>query len=52
MIKLTNILNEIKEDIDPSEAYSNIDSVQTLVNGKRKVAMIALRRQSDSAETI
>ena len=52
MIKLTNILNEIKEDIDPSEAYSNVGSVQTLVDGKRKVAMIALRGQSDAAETI
>ena len=52
MIKLANILNEIKEDIDPSEAYSNVGSVQTLVDGKRKVAMIALRGQSDAAETI
>jgi hypothetical protein len=42
----------MKENIDPSEAYSNVGSVQTLVNGKRKVAMIALRGQSDAAETI
>jgi hypothetical protein len=49
MAKLTN---KIKEDIDPSEAYSNLNSVKTLVAGKRKVAMIALRDQSDAAETI
>jgi hypothetical protein len=52
MIKLTNILNEIKEDINPSEAYGNVGSVQTLVDGKRKVAMIALNGQSNAAETI
>ena len=52
MIKLTTILNEIKEDIDPSEAYSNVGSVQTLIDGKRKVAMIALSGQSNAAETI
>jgi hypothetical protein len=52
MIKLTNILNEVKEDIDPSEAYDNVGSVQTLVDGKRKVAMIALKGQSNAAETI
>jgi hypothetical protein len=49
MAKLTN---KIKEDIDPSEAYGNIGSVQTLINGKRKVAMIALSGQSNAAETI
>jgi hypothetical protein len=48
----TQRLNKMKENIDPSEAYSNVGSVQTLVNGKRKVAMIALRGQSDAAETI
>jgi hypothetical protein len=52
MIKLTTILNEIKEDIDPSEAYGNIGSVQTLIDGKRKVAMVALSGQSNAAETI
>ena len=52
MIKLATILNEIKEDIDPSEAYNNVGSVQTLVDGKRKVAMIALSGQSNAAETI
>lgn len=52
MIKLATILNEIKEDIDPSEAYGNVGSVQTLVDGKRKVAMIALSGQSNAAETI
>lgn len=41
-----------KEEIDPSEAYSNLDSVQTLVDGKRKIAMIALKDQSDAADTI
>ena len=49
MAKLTN---KIKEDIDPSEAYGNIGSVQTLINGKRKVAMVALSGQSNAAETI
>ena len=48
----TQRLNKMKENIDPSEAYSNVGSVQTLVDGKRKVAMIALRGQSDAAETI
>lgn len=41
-----------KEDIDPSEAYSNLNSIKTLVDGKRKVAMIALKDQSDAADTI
>ena len=52
MIKLATILNEIKEDIDPSEANRNLNAVQTLVDGKRKVAMIALKGQSEAADVI
>ena len=52
MIKLTTILNEIKENIDPSEANGNLNAVQTLVDGKRKVAMIVLKGQSNAADTI
>jgi len=36
-----NQLNLIRETIDPSEAYSNIESVQTIIDGKRNVAMVA-----------
>lgn len=52
MIKLATILNEIKENIDPSEADGNLNAVQTLVDGKRKVAMIVLKGQSNAADTI
>ena len=52
MIKLATILNEIKENIDPSEANGNLNAVQTLVDGKRKVAMIVLKGQSNAADTI
>jgi len=52
MIKLATILNEIKEDIDPSEANGNLNAVQTLVAGKRKVAMIVLKGQSEAADVI
>jgi hypothetical protein len=52
MIKLATILNEIKEDIDPSEANRNLNAVQTLVDGKRKVAMIVLKGQSEAADVI
>jgi len=52
MIKLATILNEIKEDIDPSEANGNLNAVQTLVAGKRKVAMIVLKGQSNAADVI
>jgi hypothetical protein len=30
----------LNENIDPSEAYSNIDSIQTIVDGKRNVAFV------------
>jgi hypothetical protein len=49
MAKLTN---KIKEDIDPSEANRNLNAVQTLVDGKRKIAMIALKGQSEAADVI
>jgi hypothetical protein len=49
MAKLTN---KIKEDIDPSEANRNLNAVQTLVDGKRKVAMIVLKGQSEAADVI
>ena len=49
MAKLTN---KIKEDIDPSEANGNLNAVQTLVDGKRKVAMIVLKGQSNAADVI
>ena len=52
MIKFATILNEIKENIDPSEANGNLNAVQTLVDGKRKVAMIVLKGQSNAADTI
>jgi hypothetical protein len=52
MIKLATILNKIKEDIDPSEANGNLNAVQTLVAGKRKVAMIVLKGQSNAADVI
>jgi hypothetical protein len=31
---------ELNEEIDPSEAYSDIDAVNTIVQGKRKIAFI------------
>lgn len=37
MIKLVDILSEI---IDPSEAYNDIDAVQTLIDGKRNLAFV------------
>jgi tRNA G10 N-methylase Trm11 len=37
MIKLINILSEL---IDPSEAYSDIDAINTVADGKRKIAFI------------
>jgi len=37
MIKLINILSEL---IDPSEAYSDIDAINTVADGKRKIAFV------------
>jgi hypothetical protein len=37
MIKLIDILSEI---IDPSEAYNDTDAINTIVQGKRKIAFI------------
>jgi hypothetical protein len=41
MIKLTDIVKTIiAEEIDPSEAYNDIDAVQTLIDGKRNLAFV------------
>jgi hypothetical protein len=37
MIKLLDLL---LEEIDPSEAYNDMDAIQTLVDGKRDLAFI------------
>jgi hypothetical protein len=50
MIKLLDLL---LEEIDPSEVYKDVDNVQTIVDGKRNLAFIALKsmRPSD-AQTV
>jgi hypothetical protein len=54
MIKLSTILLEIifksalKEEIDPSEAYNDLDSINTLVDGKRNIAF--LTRKSNNPD--
>lgn len=47
MIKLLDLL---LEEIDPSEAYEDVDDIQTILDGKRNLAFITLKsmRPSDA----
>lgn len=38
--RAVKVCKGLMEDIDPSEAYTNIDSVQTIIDGKRNVAFV------------
>jgi hypothetical protein len=45
MIKLLDLL---LEEIDPSEAYNDMDAIQTLVDGKRDLAFIVEKSNNPS----
>jgi hypothetical protein len=45
MIKLLDLL---LEEIDPSEAYNDVDAIQTLVDGKRDLAFIVEKSNNPS----
>lgn len=45
-----DIWKDLKEAVDPSEAYTAIDALQTVIDGKRSVAYIALTGSSLSQD--